>query len=141
MAFQLEGTTTLLQVFDMPMSIAFYRDVLGFEIVTTSPPRGRDDFDWGLLRRDGLQLMLNTAYELHERPPAPVSARIAAHGDTAIFFSCRDLDAVYAHLRAHGVEAHPPKDAPYGMRQLWLHDADRYVICFQRPTAQSNAAS
>ena len=39
MGIKVEGVAPLIQVFDMPRSIAFYRDVVGFEIVTTSPPR------------------------------------------------------------------------------------------------------
>jgi glyoxylase I family protein len=30
MALDLRGVTTLLQVYDMPTSVRFYRDVLGF---------------------------------------------------------------------------------------------------------------
>jgi hypothetical protein len=30
------GLTPLVQVFDMPTSVRFYRDVLGFEVVSTS---------------------------------------------------------------------------------------------------------
>ena len=71
MGIKVDGVAPLIQVFDMPRSVAFYRDVLGFEIVTTSPPRGPDDFDWGLLRLEGIDLMLNTAYEADERPPEP----------------------------------------------------------------------
>ena len=40
MAIEIRGMTPLLQVFDMPTSIAFYRDVLGFDLVSTSKPRG-----------------------------------------------------------------------------------------------------
>ena len=40
MGVEIRGMAPLLQVFDMPASIAFYRDVLGFEVVTTSSPRG-----------------------------------------------------------------------------------------------------
>lgn len=105
----------LLQVFDMPTSVAFYRDVLGFEVLITSQPRGRH-FDWALLQLKGAELMLNTAYEQDERPPAPDSARIAAHNDTAIYFRCPDVDAAYAHLRARGVRAQEPKIAHYGMK-------------------------
>lgn len=36
MALDIHGIAPLLQVFDMPTSIHFYRDVLGFEIVQTS---------------------------------------------------------------------------------------------------------
>lgn len=32
MGLEVRGVTTLLEVFDMPRSIAFYRDTLGFEV-------------------------------------------------------------------------------------------------------------
>jgi catechol 2,3-dioxygenase-like lactoylglutathione lyase family enzyme len=38
MAIEIRGMAPLLQVFDMPTSIKFYRYVLGFEVVKTSPP-------------------------------------------------------------------------------------------------------
>jgi glyoxylase I family protein len=135
MGIDLEGFAPLLQVFDMPTSVAFYRDVLGFEIVETSERRGADDFDWAMLRRDGITLMLNTAYEEDNRPPEPVAARVAAHDDVGLFFGCRDLDKAYTHLRAKGVSAEEPRVAPYGMRQLWLKDPDGYVVCLQWPAA------
>ena len=123
--FKVESLAPMLQVFDMPRAVVFYRDVLEFEVVATSPARSNDDSDWGLLRRDGMELMLNASYEHDERPAAPDPARIAAHDDTAIFFACRELDAIYAHLRAHGVEANEPAVAYYGMKQIWLKGSRR----------------
>jgi glyoxylase I family protein len=130
MAIDIRGMAPLLQVFDMPTSIKFYRDVLGFEVVTTSNPRG-EPFDWALLRLNGVELMLNTAYEEDARPPAPDPARIAAHDDTCLYFGCPDVDAAYAHLRACDIAAKEPKIAPYGMKQLYLSDPDGYNLCFQ----------
>ena len=97
MTLQLEGFVPLIQVFDMPRAVAFYRDVLGFELVSQSEPG--DLFDWGLLERGSMRLMLNTAYERDARPEAPDSARVAAHGDTSLFFACPDPDAAYLYLR------------------------------------------
>ena len=62
MAIEVQGMAPLLQVFDMPTSIAFYRDVLGFEVASTSNPGG-ERFGWALLKLNGVELMLNTAYE------------------------------------------------------------------------------
>ena len=131
MAIKVEGLAPLIQVFDMPRSIAFYRDVLGFEVVDTSPARGRDDFDWAMLGLDGTNLMLNTAFEALARPAEPDASRVRAHADTGLFFGCRDVDAVYSHLRANGVNPEAPHVAPYGMKQLYVTDPDGYVICFQ----------
>jgi glyoxylase I family protein len=132
MGIEVEGVAPLFQVFDMPRSVAFYRDLLGFEVIATSPSRGPDDFDWALLRLEGIELMLNTAYD-DERPPQPDASRVTAHGDTALFFGCRDVDAAYTYLRAQGVEVEPPTIAPYGMKQLHLTDPDGYGICLQWP--------
>ena len=128
----MSGICALLQVFDMPTSVRFYRDVLGFEIVQTSQREG-DQFDWGLLRRNEAEVMLNTAYEEATRPDAPDSARIAAHRDTALYFGCPDVDGAYRHLREQGIAVAAPKVAPYGMKQLYVNDPDGYVLCFQWP--------
>ena len=133
MGIEVRGIAPLLQVFDMPASIAFYRDVLGFQVVGTDRPG--DAWDWVLLRLGDAELMLNTRYEAHARPPSPDPARAAGHDDTCIFFGCPDVDAAYEHLRAKGVQVAPPVVAPYGMKQLSLADPDGFGICFQWPVA------
>jgi catechol 2,3-dioxygenase-like lactoylglutathione lyase family enzyme len=129
MSITIEGCTTLLQVFDMPRSTAFYRDLLGFELIAQSQPG--DDFDWGLLQLGNVELMLNTAYERQERPPAPDPDRIRAHGDTELYFDCADLDGAYAYLRGRGLDVSPPAVTSYGMKQLRLKDPDGYSLCLQ----------
>jgi glyoxylase I family protein len=131
-SIEVRGVCALLQVFDMPTSVHFYRDVLGFEVIATSQREG-DRFDWGLLRLNDAEVMLNTAYEEADRPAVPEAARIAAHGDTTLYFGCPEVDAAYRHLRAHGVDAKEPKVAPYGMKQLYVRDPDGYLLCFQWP--------
>ncbi len=134
MALDVRGVTVLLQVYDMPTSVRFYRDVLGFEVVATSPVLGADRFHWALVRLGGAELMLNTAYEFdEERPAVPDPARTAAHDDTGLYFGCPDVDAAYAELRSKGVEAKAPFVTGYGMKQLYVHDPDGYNLCFQSP--------
>ena len=77
MPIKVQGLTPLIEVFDMRTSVAFYRDVIGFEVVMQSSPG--DNFDWGLLRMGDAELMLNTAYDADERPAAPDPARWAGH--------------------------------------------------------------
>ena len=134
MAINIRGMAPLLQVFDMPAAVHFYRDILGFELVTTSRPG--DHFGWALLKLNGVEIMLNTAYEEDQRPPAPDPARVAAHNDTGLFFGCEDLDGAYRHLRAHGLSVKEPAVAPYGMKQLSVTDPDGYALCFQWPADQ-----
>src|SRR5262245_1047590 len=130
MGIEVRGVCALLQVFDMPTSLRFYRDVLGFTLVETSEPAAHG-FDWVLMRLNDADVMLNTAYEHHERPAAPDATRNAAHSDTALYFGCPDVDAAYRYLRGKGVDVREPKTAPYGMKQLYLTDPDGYWLCFQ----------
>lgn len=131
MTLKIGGFSPLLQVFDMPTSLAFYRDVLGFEVVSDVPDDGRCDF--AMLRLHESELMLNTAYEADERPPEPDARRIGAHGDTALFFDCADVDAAWSYLRDRGIEVARPVVRDYGMKQLYLKDPDGYEICLQHP--------
>ena len=135
MAIEVTGVCALLQVFDMPTSVRFYRDILGFEIVQTSEREG-DFFDWGLLRLNDANLMLNTAYEQDSRPAQPDPVLIKAHGETCLYFGCPDVDTAYQHLLAAGLDVNEPKVAPYGMKQLYLKDPDGYSLCFQWPTGE-----
>ena len=127
----IQSMTPLLQVFDMPTSLKFYCDVLGFEIVNTDGNTTSPNHDWVWLSLNGVDLMLNTAYEGDQRPAAPDPARAAAHKDTMLFFGAPDVDAVYSHLRAKGIDVKEPTIAPYGMKQLFLHDPDGFGLCFQ----------
>jgi glyoxylase I family protein len=131
MPLDVRGLAPLLQVFDMPASLHFYRDLLGFEVAQTSGPS--DDCGWALLRLNGVELMLNTAYERDTRPPAPDPTRQAAHADTGLFFGCPDVDGAHAFLTAQGLTIAPPVVRTYGMRQLYITDPDGYELCFQWP--------
>src|SRR5215472_8267559 len=69
MTIDVRGLAPLLNVFDMPTSIKFYCDGLGFEIALNDG-KPAPHFDWVLLRLNESELMLNTAYEQDQRPPA-----------------------------------------------------------------------
>jgi glyoxylase I family protein len=127
----LRGMTPLLQVFDMPTSLKFYCDVLGFEIVQADSNTTAPNHNWVWLKRGEIDLMLNTAYEYDKRPTAPDPRRVASRGDTGLFIGAPNVDAVYAHLRTNGIETKEPKVAPYGMKQLYVRDPDGCGICFQ----------
>ena len=134
MAMDVRGVCPLLQVYDMPTAVRFYRDKLGFEIVSSSPHLGgdKDRFHWCWLRLGTGELMLNSAYEFdEERPTREEHQRARGHRDTCLYFGCPDVDGAYAELRAKGVEARAPKVAPYGMKQIYLTDPDGFGICFQ----------
>lgn len=132
MPLELRGLRPLIQVYDMPASLRFYRDVLGFEIVATSPKLREDRYHWVMLRLGKVELMLNGAYEFdEERPVPPDPARVAAHDDTSFYFRWPDVDAAYEELRRRGAPVTAPAVLRYGMKQIDVRDPDGFLLCFQ----------
>jgi catechol 2,3-dioxygenase-like lactoylglutathione lyase family enzyme len=131
------GLCPLISVFDMPASLRFYRDVLGFSEVAKSG--ATDEVGWAWLRHGGdASLMLNTAFDT-DRPATPDPARVAAHGDTILYLGCENLDEAYSYLSAEGIVVDPPEVQPYGMRQVYATDPDGYKVCLQWPTKRDHS--
>lgn len=139
MAIEIRGAAPLFQVFDMPVSLRFYCEVLGFQVLQCSGEL--PDVDWALLRLDNVELMLNTQYERNMRPAQPDPERTRCHGDVTLFFGCPDVDAAYRYLVSRGVQVSPPTNRDYGMRQVSLADPDGYVLCFQWPVGTVDTSS
>ncbi len=115
----------------MNVSLKFYCEVLGFNIHQSAGKE--DNLDWVWLKWNNADLMLNTAYETPYRPERPESTRVAAHDDTILYFGCSDVDEAYKIFLSKGLTLNPPTIAPYGMKQIYLHDPDGYGLCFQWP--------
>ncbi len=110
------GAATVLVVRDVLLSVAHYRDVLGFRVEFTY---GEPTFYAGV-ERDAVVIHLQAASE---------TARQPGHGAVNIFVT--DVDGLYQELKARGARTlNEPKDYPYGMRDFDVHDLDGNHLCF-----------
>src|SRR5271169_3841530 len=136
MSLNLTGITPLIQVYDMPEAIHFYRDILGFDVFSSSPevdaPEGKY-FHWAWLRLGNAELMLNTAYDAGERPADRDIARWRGHADVCLFIGCPDVDQAYHYVTSRGLKLDPPVVTRYKMKQLHMLDPNGYELCFQAP--------
>jgi uncharacterized glyoxalase superfamily protein PhnB len=130
MPIQSHRATPLFQVFDMRRSVAWYRDMLGFEVVQSHEPDGH--LYWAMLRLGDATLMLNAQYEDEDRP-AQEPPSLPGHHDVTLYFDCPDVDAAHKHLEAKDVKSSGPKVTYYKMKQLTVTDPDGYQLCFQQP--------
>ena len=134
MALELRSVMALLWVYDMPRSIRFYRDELGFEVTNTSEAQGEDSFDWAMLRCGQARFMLNTIYDPdEERPTSSPDPKAQSQRDAWLYFDSADVEAAYAELHGKNVEVSAPVVTYYGMKQIYAADPDGYRICFQCP--------
>jgi glyoxylase I family protein len=127
----IEALTAYFEVFDMPASLRFYRDILGFTVHQSSGEG--DDVGWVWLVLNGAHLMLNTAYDVGERPPVPDPARIGGHRDVTLYFGYPDIDAFYRYLLEKGVNVSEPTVTKYNFKAIGFRDPDGFYLCFHWP--------
>jgi glyoxylase I family protein len=127
----IEALTPYFEVFDMPASLRFYRDILGFTVHQSSGEG--DDVGWAWLVLNGAHLMLNTAYDRDERPSVPDPARIRGHRDVTLYFGYPDIDAFYRYLSGKGVDVGEPVVTKYNFKAIGFKDPDGFHLCFHWP--------
>jgi catechol 2,3-dioxygenase-like lactoylglutathione lyase family enzyme len=106
-----------LEVNSLRDSVEFYRDKLGFELLSLAdeaePPMAT-------LRAGALRVTL-----------VEQLLTMARRGRGVHFlFGVADVDRYYERLRAGGVEVEPPADEGWGGRFVTVEDPDRYRLFF-----------
>ena len=100
---------------DYDAAIAFYVDVLGFELAEDSSAQTNDGRPkrWVVVRPPGARTGLLLAQADGAEQAAVVGRQFA--GRVGLFLRVDDFDAAYARMRAAGVRFHgEPRAEPYG---------------------------
>ena len=124
------GISPFFIVNDVPSSLSFYRDRLGFEITFQGPVP--NDIFFGIVRRGGAQILLKAVGVA----PLPNYTRDVKQGIARwdAYVDVPDPDALAAEFASRNVEfSEPLKDTHDGLRGFELKDTDGYVLFFGRP--------
>jgi len=123
----LVGICPFFIVKDLPASVAFYRDRLGFDLEFEGP---ENDVYYAGLKREGAAVMLKTITA--DVLPCPNHTRHPwARWDAYIY--TLDPDALYEEFRRRGVTFAKALSFIYdGLWGFELADADGYILAFFR---------
>ena len=127
---EISGIAPFFIVNNVPNTLAFYRDRLGFEITFQGPEP--DDIFFGIVRRDAAMIMFKAVGV----DPVPNYTRNVKQGIARwdAYLHVPDPDALAAEFSSRNVEfSEPLKDTGDGLRGFELKDADAYVLFFGRP--------
>lgn len=114
---KLTALAPTLRTWDMPGSIAFYRDVLGFALISDDAQTG-----WVCLGRDGLELTL-TAPNEHMGDTGPAFS-------CSIYFRTDAVDELWRQCEGRARICYPIKFFDYGMREFGIFDNNGYLLQF-----------
>jgi catechol 2,3-dioxygenase-like lactoylglutathione lyase family enzyme len=136
----ISGISPFFIVADVPATLAFYRDKLGFEITFRGP--SPDDEFFGIVRRGGAMIMFKALGEIVDGKevrvePAPNYGRKPAYSWDA-YISVPDPDALAAEFESRGVPFSAPiRNTDDGLRGFEVEDLDGYGLYFGRVRAQA----
>ena len=106
-----------LRVLNMKISVQFYRNVLGMELLY-----GGERASFSSLRANDLA---SAILNLEQGDSASHWGRLIFH--------VADVDAVWADLKEKGFDPEIPRDASWGERYFHILDPDGHELSFARP--------
>jgi catechol 2,3-dioxygenase-like lactoylglutathione lyase family enzyme len=121
---------TFLNVHDIDLALAFYRDVLELDVHTDVT---MDDFRWVTVSprsQPDLEIGLMNPYMGPGAPDADAVLTLTAKGSmNGLIFATPDVDADFEKIRAAGAEVlQEPITQPYGVRDCAFRDPSGNMI-------------
>ena len=133
MPHDLKKLTPNLVVSDVARSMAFYRDVLGFQVTATVPDGA--PYVFAVVQSGPVEIFLNA--------PEPAVAEYPAFKDRAIggtltlFIEVAGIEQAYESLEDRVSVVMPLEHKWYGVTEFAFFDADGYVITFAERDPES----
>jgi len=121
----------ILAVADVDRSLAFYRDLIGFEIEATY-----DDPPYATLTLAGMRLSLaEQGHAAEDRPGVTMTApEDASKANVVVVVEVNDARATYVELEDRGARfLAEPFEPPWGGCRFFCVDPDGYLVEIEQP--------
>jgi uncharacterized glyoxalase superfamily protein PhnB len=128
----LKKLTPNMMVEDVRKTIEFYRDVLGFETLTTV--EGDSEIAFAIVRRDSVEVMFQSRKSLSENVPALTGSAIGA--SQTFYIEVTDIQQLYDQLRSKVEIVVDMHDTFYGTREFYFRDVNGYILSFSETIQQ-----
>ena len=128
MAVTFSTQTPNLVVADIARSLTFYRDVLGFSVVTSVPDAA--PFAFVMLSRDNLMVFLNSVASVREDPAYSKLADNVGQSGVAMYFDVKGVRELYDAIKGKVKVIAPLERKFYGVTEFNIADPDGYLITF-----------
>jgi lactoylglutathione lyase len=128
----LKKLTPNLMVEDVGRTLVFYRETLGFDVLTTLPEQ--EPFAFAIVKRDGVELMFQSRLSLSENVPALTGAPIGA--SQTFYIEVTGIQDLYQRLRDRVEIVVDFHDTFYGTQEFYFRDINGYILSFSESPQQ-----
>ncbi|AUX26902.1 glyoxalase [Sorangium cellulosum] len=122
----LTNLTPNLMVDDLHSAIAFYCDVLGFELVKTTPERGEKEF--AILMSGDVEWMLQTRASWAKE--CPTIAKLPLGGSVVCYADVDDVRALRRRVEGKVEVIKDLFETTYGTIEFFIRDPNGYILGF-----------
>lgn len=110
----------MLESNDLKASLAYYRDILGFELTGIAPDA--DNPYWIAVKRDGIELMFSSR-NAHSLQPKPEMTGV-------LYIYSDNVEEIWEELKEKVEIAWPLQSFDYGMKEFGIRDCHGYLLSF-----------
>jgi uncharacterized glyoxalase superfamily protein PhnB len=121
-----KGLTPNLMVEDMGKTIAYYQDVLGFELLMSNPEQ--KPFDWAMMRRGDVTLMFQTRKSLGDEMAA--FKEMPLGGSLTFYVDVNNIKSLYGQVKDNADIIKELYDTFYGTTEFAIRDCNGYLVVF-----------
>ncbi|MFQ5571362.1 MAG: VOC family protein [Rhodothermales bacterium] len=123
---KLQTFTPNMMVDDVNETVAFYRDVLGFNLVMSVPEAG--SLDWALVRRDEVEVMFQARASLTEE--IPMFKDLPIGGALSFYIDMQGVEALFEQISPRVTVIQDLHVTFYGRREFAIQDCNGFILTF-----------
>jgi lactoylglutathione lyase len=126
MAASLKKLTPNVMVEDVNRTIQFYKEMLGFELLTTVPGEGQ--FNWAMMKRDGVEIMFQSRASLGGEIPVLQQREIG--GALTFYNDVEGVKELYTYLKGKVEIVQDMHTTFYGSQEFAMQDCNGFILSF-----------
>jgi lactoylglutathione lyase len=131
MTTSLKKLTPNVMVEDVNRTIQFYKEILGFELLTTVPGEGQ--FDWAMMKHGSVEIMFQSRASLAGEIPVFQQREIG--GALTFYIDVEGVKELYIYLKEKVTVVQDMHTTFYGSQEFAIQDCNGFILSFSEAIA------
>jgi len=113
-------------VLDVNKTVEWYKDNLGFELITSVPQSGK--YEWALMKKDSVEIMFQTQKSLSEELPS--LKENPSPGQMILYIGVENIEKIYADLKDKIKIIKELHKTFYESKEFAIRDCNSFTVLF-----------